>query len=365
MIGCVRAGRQRSADVSRSCGGARTSLGKDWSEWQDLNLRPPRPERGALPDCATLRRRPRVSAEAPASGLYSRAFPGRKRGVAAFSRVDRARIGRKPPHSDRRRGRSDRDRGGIARCRRRRPPSSRGRREGDACRHPKQARRRWRNTDAEAVEGQRQPAAERLHHGFLAGPQTEEDAARRRSAAMRPARRPRRGRNASARSAAHPATAARPRHRRRSATPVRRPIKARVSRMRQVEGEERRATPARSGLPAGSCGESRSGRRKIEGLARMQPERRVAGDEPRPIRRLAGSGRHASHSALSRTVGRPVEPSRSRVRGRRSRPEPRSCDTSPRRRPGLTRRGNGTRADPVGTAWEHRGPAQRRQGSAA
>src|SRR5215475_14219489 len=28
---------------------------KIWSEWQDLNLRPPRPERGALPDCATLR----------------------------------------------------------------------------------------------------------------------------------------------------------------------------------------------------------------------------------------------------------------------------------------------------------------------
>ena len=26
-----------------------------WSEWQDSNLRPPRPERGALPDCATLR----------------------------------------------------------------------------------------------------------------------------------------------------------------------------------------------------------------------------------------------------------------------------------------------------------------------
>jgi hypothetical protein len=24
-------------------------------EWQDLNLRPPLPERGALPDCATLR----------------------------------------------------------------------------------------------------------------------------------------------------------------------------------------------------------------------------------------------------------------------------------------------------------------------
>jgi hypothetical protein len=29
-----------------------------WSEWQDLNLRPPRPERGALPDCATLRQSP-------------------------------------------------------------------------------------------------------------------------------------------------------------------------------------------------------------------------------------------------------------------------------------------------------------------
>src|SRR5271170_7500582 len=25
-----------------------------WSEWQDLNVRPPRPERGALPDGATL-----------------------------------------------------------------------------------------------------------------------------------------------------------------------------------------------------------------------------------------------------------------------------------------------------------------------
>src|SRR5262245_31689479 len=30
-------------------------LAKCWSEWQDLNLRPPRPERGALPDCATRR----------------------------------------------------------------------------------------------------------------------------------------------------------------------------------------------------------------------------------------------------------------------------------------------------------------------
>ena len=33
------------------------SGGCGWSEWQDLNLRPPRPERGALPDCATLRDR--------------------------------------------------------------------------------------------------------------------------------------------------------------------------------------------------------------------------------------------------------------------------------------------------------------------
>jgi hypothetical protein len=35
----------KAAEISAKC----------WSEWQDLNLRPPRPERGALPDCATLR----------------------------------------------------------------------------------------------------------------------------------------------------------------------------------------------------------------------------------------------------------------------------------------------------------------------
>ena len=29
--------------------------GLSWSEWSDSNTRPPRPERGALPDCATLR----------------------------------------------------------------------------------------------------------------------------------------------------------------------------------------------------------------------------------------------------------------------------------------------------------------------
>src|ERR1700712_1244789 len=40
--------------MSRFDPSAETS-GKSWSEWQDLNLRPPRPERGALPGCATLR----------------------------------------------------------------------------------------------------------------------------------------------------------------------------------------------------------------------------------------------------------------------------------------------------------------------
>ena len=29
--------------------------GEGWSEWQDSNLRPPAPEAGALPGCATLR----------------------------------------------------------------------------------------------------------------------------------------------------------------------------------------------------------------------------------------------------------------------------------------------------------------------
>ena len=29
-----------------------------WSEWRDSNSRPPRPERGALPDCATFRNQP-------------------------------------------------------------------------------------------------------------------------------------------------------------------------------------------------------------------------------------------------------------------------------------------------------------------
>src|SRR5215475_13263810 len=60
----IRAVERQESKASRRAG--RESVGetvglnvfgraKCWSEWQDLNLRPPRPERGALPDCATLR----------------------------------------------------------------------------------------------------------------------------------------------------------------------------------------------------------------------------------------------------------------------------------------------------------------------
>jgi hypothetical protein len=34
---------------------------KPWSEWQDLNLRPPRPERGALPTAGQARMAKSVS----------------------------------------------------------------------------------------------------------------------------------------------------------------------------------------------------------------------------------------------------------------------------------------------------------------
>src|SRR3954469_6653160 len=49
----TRIGRRRPQvfNCARFC----ATLLRKWSEWQDLNLRPPRPERGALPDCATLR----------------------------------------------------------------------------------------------------------------------------------------------------------------------------------------------------------------------------------------------------------------------------------------------------------------------
>src|SRR6476660_7305754 len=46
-------------------GGAPGNSLKGWSEWQDLNLRPPRPERGALPDCATLRLKAGLITPAP------------------------------------------------------------------------------------------------------------------------------------------------------------------------------------------------------------------------------------------------------------------------------------------------------------
>src|SRR6187200_3067529 len=48
-----------------------------WSEWQDLNLRPPRPERGALPDCATLR--------LPEGRPYNRVPPAPQAQVSAMT----------------------------------------------------------------------------------------------------------------------------------------------------------------------------------------------------------------------------------------------------------------------------------------
>ena len=47
--------RAFAAPSRRNSGGRQQSHQGCWSEWQDLNLRPPRPERGALPGCATLR----------------------------------------------------------------------------------------------------------------------------------------------------------------------------------------------------------------------------------------------------------------------------------------------------------------------
>lgn len=43
-----------SAEISRNEKPRRSGV-SSWSEWSDSNTRPPRPERGALPDCATLR----------------------------------------------------------------------------------------------------------------------------------------------------------------------------------------------------------------------------------------------------------------------------------------------------------------------
>src|SRR5262245_66529061 len=47
---------------------------KCWSEWQDLNLRPPRPERGALPDCATLRLEAGLITPAPLNASLRKAM---------------------------------------------------------------------------------------------------------------------------------------------------------------------------------------------------------------------------------------------------------------------------------------------------
>src|SRR4051794_19199615 len=63
----------KSCGVVDSCGKSASAEG-GWSEWQDLNLRPPRPERGALPDCATLRLK---------AGLIAATFPCCKLGLTS------------------------------------------------------------------------------------------------------------------------------------------------------------------------------------------------------------------------------------------------------------------------------------------
>jgi hypothetical protein len=77
-----RPDRDRQANSGTSCQGTvgvSISGGRQvWSEWQDLNLRPPRPERGALPDCATLRSQ---------SGPYSEAALPPQATIAAAQRI--------------------------------------------------------------------------------------------------------------------------------------------------------------------------------------------------------------------------------------------------------------------------------------
>jgi hypothetical protein len=70
-----------------------------WSEWQDLNLRPPRPERGALPGCATLRpyAGSRFITMAPSSGNTPLAGDRRLRRLGPI-----ARYGRRSPEAERR-----------------------------------------------------------------------------------------------------------------------------------------------------------------------------------------------------------------------------------------------------------------------
>src|SRR3974377_552832 len=64
-----------------------------WSEWQDLNLRPPRPERGALPDCATLRLEAGLITSAPLNASLRKAMtaqPGTRVLKAARAAIEAA-----------------------------------------------------------------------------------------------------------------------------------------------------------------------------------------------------------------------------------------------------------------------------------
>ena len=65
-------------------GGKYKIWAKCWSEWQDLNLRPPRPERGALPDCATLR--------LPEGRPYNRVPPAPQAQVSAMTAPPATRV---------------------------------------------------------------------------------------------------------------------------------------------------------------------------------------------------------------------------------------------------------------------------------
>ena len=53
---------------------------RNWSEWQDLNLRPPAPEAGALPGCATLRPAGKARYLAGSSGGVKRRSCGKSLG---------------------------------------------------------------------------------------------------------------------------------------------------------------------------------------------------------------------------------------------------------------------------------------------
>ena len=54
----AQGGAIRSGFCDATCDGSESGIAKCWSEWQDLNLRPPRPERGALP--GSLKARDRI-----------------------------------------------------------------------------------------------------------------------------------------------------------------------------------------------------------------------------------------------------------------------------------------------------------------